>query len=196
MIRRILLIFLAGASVAADEPGLLADYFPLRAPAAYFLCTYTPQDAEPYSYELNRWHRPPVAAMEGVRWVDTNMAYRVEGDAVQFYDYTDGQLVELPHRLEFPLEPGGTWVYTTQEGRTALAAVDCLDGVTVPYGTHDGCYRVAFIEQGVGEWTLVLAPGHGVVREWGELYGVCSWECKLVRYDEAANPADVGNKNR
>lgn len=189
MIRRILPALLAGASIATAAPGLIGDYFPAQMPPAHYDCLYTPQGAEPYSYDLNRWYLAAWTELEDVHWVDANMACRLEGYTVQFYDYSTGQLVELPHRLEFPLEPGKTWTYTTQDGRTAIAVVDYPDGVTVPYGTFSQCYRVGFTEQGVGEWTVVLAPGLGVIEEWGEISGVCGWECELVYYGEAASCA-------
>jgi hypothetical protein len=189
MMRRILTILLAGTSIAAAEPGLLADCFPERMAPAHFNCTYSPENAEPYSYELNRWYMADPAELDGVHWVDANMACRLEGDAVQFYDYSTGRLVELPHRIEFPLEDGKSWTYTAPDGRSALAVVEGLDGVTVPYGTFDGCYRVAFTEQGVGEWTVVLAPGRGVIEEWGEIYGVCGWECELLYYGDGTSCA-------
>ncbi|MCX7021162.1 MAG: hypothetical protein NTW26_02595 [bacterium] len=189
MIRRIFLVLSAGASIAAAAPGLLTDYFPEWMAPAYYNCLYSPQNAEPYSYELNRWYLTTLPELEGVHWVDVNMACRLEGDTVQFYDYSTGQLVELPHRIEFPLEPGKTWTYTTQGGRTAIAVVDSLDGVTVPYGTFDGCYRVTFTEQGIGDWTVVLAPSRGVIEESGEIFGFCGWECELLYYGDAASCA-------
>ncbi|HUT97954.1 MAG TPA: hypothetical protein VM054_02615 [bacterium] len=189
MIRRFLLVLLAGATITTADPGLIADYFPERMAPAHYDCLYTPRDAEPYSYELNRWYLATPAGPDDVHWVDVNMACRIEGDAVQFYDYSDGRLIVLPHRLEFPLEPGKTWTYTAPDGRSALAVVDYIDGVTVPYGTFDGCYRVAFTEQGVGEWTVVLAPGRGVIEEWGEIFGLCGWECGLVYYGDGTSCA-------
>jgi len=189
MIRCFLLAFLTGASIAAAAPGLLADYFPERMAPAHYNCLYTPQDAEPYSYELNRWYMISPAGPEEVHWVDANMACRIEGDSVQFYDYSTGQLVELPHRLEFPLEPGKTWTHTAPNGRSTLAVVDYPDGVTVPYGTFNQCYRVGFTEQGVGTWTVVLAPGRGVIEEWGEIYGFCGWECELLYYGDGTSCA-------
>jgi|GEM_PF-5101909 len=187
--RSILLTILAGASLAAAESGSLADYFPDQMEPAHYDCLYSPQGAEPYTYDANRWYLANPAELDGVHWVDTNMACRFEGDAVQFYDYSNGVFIELPHRLEFPLGPGKTWTHTTPDGRSALGVTTFLDSVTVPYGTFDGCFQVAFSEQGVGEWTVVLAPGRGVIEEWGEIYGVCGWECELVYYGDGTSCA-------
>jgi hypothetical protein len=189
MIRRLLPILLTVSAAAAAESGDLADYFPEWMAPAHYDCLYSPQGGEPYSYDANRWYMEVPAGPDGAHWVDLNMACRFEGDAVQFYDYTTGQLIVLPHRLEFPLEPGKTWTHTTPDGRSALAVVERAGRVTVPYGTFDDCFQVAFSEQGVGEWTVVLAPGRGVIREWGELFGVCSWECALVYYGEGTSCA-------
>ncbi len=179
--------------MSAAETGLIADYFPEWMAPAHYDCLYTPVDAEPYTYDANRWYLANPAELDQVHWVDTNMACRLEGDAVQFYDYSGGQLVELPHRIEFPLEPGKTWTHTTPEGRSALAVVAYPVAVTVPYGTFDGCYQVAFSEQGVGAWTVVLALNRGVIKEWGEIYGVCCWECALVYYGDGTS-CSSGNK--
>ncbi len=189
--RHVLTILLAGASLAAAQTGSLADCFPEQMAPAHFNCVYTPADAEAYSYELNRWYMADQAELDQVHWVDTNMACRVEGGAVQFYDYSTGVFVELPHRIEFPLEEGKTWTYTAPDGRSALAVTSYLGRVTVPYGTFDGCYRVAFSEQGVGAWTVVLAPGRGVIEEWGEIYGVCGWECELLYYGDGTSCASL-----